>query len=363
MGTILISTSKFETAIPNYFKYLGEEFRDNNFSIIYVFDGQIKNIPPNKNKIKYFTYPNKRPTKLKDFIFLCKIIKKEKPFLCISNFGSTNIVTIASFIYKVPNRLNYIHTSSQQLDMDSNKNYIYNMFFRFRKILIFKMNTHFLTNSNKMSEMITSVFKIKKNKISVLPYLLEKKKKAKRNYKIRERKICIVGRLSPSKGHKDLLYSFADCKKKLSDLKLMIVGDGPEEKNLKNLTKSLDLNKDVEFLGAIPNKNIGKIFSKCLVSVSSSKSEAFGIVNIESLKEGTPIICTETEGSQDILKQGENGLTVDLTKKNDLYKKLFLILKDWEYFSNNALNTFETKYSKVNIKHHFKKFIDEILLT
>ena len=92
MHRILISTSKFGTAIPNYFKFLGEECRKNNFSIIYVFDGQIKNMPSKikEDNIKYFTYPNKRPTKLKDFIFLCKIIKKEKPFICISNFGSFN---------------------------------------------------------------------------------------------------------------------------------------------------------------------------------------------------------------------------------------------------------------------------------
>ena len=72
MDTILISTSKFDTVIPNYFKYLGEEFRKNNFCIVYIFDGQIKNMPSNKEKIKYFTYPNKRPTKLRDFIFYVK---------------------------------------------------------------------------------------------------------------------------------------------------------------------------------------------------------------------------------------------------------------------------------------------------
>ena len=72
MNTILISTSRFETAIPNYFKYLGEEFRNNDFSIIYIFDGQIKTMPSDDENIKYFTYPNRRPTKLKDFIFLCR---------------------------------------------------------------------------------------------------------------------------------------------------------------------------------------------------------------------------------------------------------------------------------------------------
>ena len=81
------------------------------FSVIFIFDGKVKNLPPNGKNIKYFTYPNQRPTRLKDFIFICKIIRKEKPVLCISNFGSTNIVSIASYVFGVPNRINYLHTS------------------------------------------------------------------------------------------------------------------------------------------------------------------------------------------------------------------------------------------------------------
>ena len=124
MKTILISTSRFGTPIPDYFKYLGERFNKNKFSVIFVFDGSVENLPPHQKNIKYFSYPNKRPTRLKDFIFLYKIIKQEKPILCISNFGSTNIVTLASFLLGVSNRINYLHTSPYQLSIDSKKNII-----------------------------------------------------------------------------------------------------------------------------------------------------------------------------------------------------------------------------------------------
>ena len=73
MESILISTSRFGTAIPDYFKYLGEEFSNNNFSVIFIFDGKVKNLPPNEKNVKYFTYPSQRPTQLEDFIFICKI--------------------------------------------------------------------------------------------------------------------------------------------------------------------------------------------------------------------------------------------------------------------------------------------------
>ena len=360
MKSILISTSKFGTAIPDYFRYLGKEFNSHNFSVIFIFDGKVKNLPPNKKNIKYFTYPNKRPTKLEDFIFICKIIKQQRPTLCISNFGSTNIVSIASFIFNVSKRINYLHTSPNQLIIDSKKHPIHNWFLKQRKKLILKTNTLVITNSSIMSQLITKSFKIKKDKISVLPYLLKQSTNHWRPLNEREFNICIVGRLSLSKGHQDLLYAFSDCKKIHPKLKLLIAGDGIEKENLQKLTMSLGIKKHVAFLGDIPNEDIGEIFSRCFASISASKSEAFGIVNIESLWEGTPIICTNTEGSQDILFNGQNGYNVDLLHKNDLSKKISKILENWNYFSQNALRTFEEKYSERNISHHYKVYTNEL---
>ena len=73
-------------------------------------------------------------------------------------------------------------------------------------------------------------------------------------------------------------------------------------------------------------------FRNALLSISASKSEAFGIVNIESLREGTPVICTNTEGAKDIIVNGKNGFIVDLTKKNDLSKTISKIIKNWDFF-------------------------------
>ena len=84
-----------------------------------------------------------------------------------------------------------------------------------------------------MSELIIHSFKLKKSNISVMPYLLEDNIRPKKNFKEREKKICIIGRLVPSKGHKELLHSFANCINIHKNIDLLIVGDGPEEKNLK----------------------------------------------------------------------------------------------------------------------------------
>jgi len=355
MNTILISTSKFGTAIPNYFQYLGREFKENNFSVIFIFDGQIKNLPSNQDNIKYHSYPSKRPTHIADFIFLYKIIKKEKPILCISNFGSTNVVSIISFILRVPTRINYLHTSPNQLNIDSNKTYIAQKILQIRKIFILKMNTHFLTNSTQMSKLISKFFKIKKNKISILPYLIEEKKTKCSSYNARSFNICIIGRLTPSKGHYDLLNAFKKTLEIYPELKLYIIGDGEEKNRLTKLSKNLDIFENIIFLNHVPNEKIHNIYSNALCSVSASKSEAFGIVNIESLREGTPIICTKTEGSRDIIKNGKNGFFIDFNKKNELTEKINIILNNWDNFSENAQKDFKDNYSSKNINNHFQK--------
>ena len=105
----------------------------------------------------------------------------------------------------------------------------------------------------------------------------------------------------------------------------------------------------------IPNEKLHNIYSNALCSISASKSEAFGIVNIESLREGTPIICTKTEGSRDIIKNGENGFFIDFNKKDELTEKINIILNDWNNFSKNALKDFKDNYSSKNINNHFQK--------
>ena len=77
--------------------------------------------------------------------------------------------------------------------------------------------------------------------MSMVSYLLEKSKNSWNPIEDREFSICIVGRLSISKGHKDLLYAFNECTKENPNLKLLIVGDGPEKKSLQELTKSFNM--------------------------------------------------------------------------------------------------------------------------
>ena len=360
MKTILISTSKFGNPVTDYYKTLGNCFSYNNYKVIYIFDGLFKEYPKNIKNIKYYTWKNKRPTKISDFIFLIKIIRKERPVLCISNFGSTNVVSIVSFIFRVRHRINYIHTTSKQLSTDSKKYWIKKKILKYRKKLIYSLNNHLFTNSIGTKKDTITYYDISEKKISIYPLLIESSILKYKSFQERENSICIVGRLHPSKGHRELLYLFKNCLQNYPDLKLKIIGDGYLKADVIVLSKKLNINKSIIFTGNIPNEKINEIFSSSLISISASIDEAYGLVNIEALREGTPLICTKTAGSIDIINEGNNGLFIDLKNKHSLSNSLDIILNEWAFYSKNALDTFNQKYKMNNIEKHFeqmKKFI------
>ena len=354
--TIIIACSKFGNPVSNYFRKLGEVFAANNYTVIFIFDGLVGNLPDTFNNFNYFVWPSKRPIRMKDFFFFGSIISKYKPILCISNFGATNIVSLASFLWKVKVRMNYIHTTTKQLDVDTS-NSIRTKLLRIRKRLIYNTNTHLLTNSEGNKTNAMEVFKIPENKIAVLPLLLKDTNISYVPYDQRNKSLIVVGRLDASKGHARLLRQFAWCLRKYPELQLKIVGTGKEEQKLIELTEKYDISKNVLFLGKLSNVKVHEEFSKSILGISSSIDEAYGLVNIEALREGTPIVCTKTAGTKDIVQDGVNGLFYDTDIKESLLKSIEQIFSNWDMFSQNARDTFHLKY---NLNKQIEKDFDKI---
>jgi glycosyltransferase involved in cell wall biosynthesis len=350
--TIIITCSPFGNPVSDYYNYLAGEFLKFNYKVIFVFDGLRKE----KEEKKFiFFWPNNRPTKFSDFWFFYKLVKKEKPELCISNFGSTNVVSIVSYFLGVRNRMNYVHTTSTQLDLDSNKNNIKAFILKKRKQFIYNLNTQLLTNSEGTKKDTVEFYNVEKNKIKVIPLLIKEsivnyKKKSEREYSI-----CIVGRLHSSKGHKELFYLFKKSIIKFPKLKLKIIGDGYLKDDLIELSKKLNISKNIDFLGNVPNSKIGVFFSQSLINISSSIEEAYGLVNIEALREGTPLICTRTAGALDILSDKINGVYFSHDDEDSLSNALEIVLSNWDFYSCNAINTFKNNYSIEKIEEQQKR--------
>jgi glycosyltransferase involved in cell wall biosynthesis len=344
MQTIIIATSMPFGTIPLYFHHMGRAFTLIGYRVIIVLDDFPSKMPQNESHLIFEKWPSHRPTKWKDYKFFMKLLKRERPVMCLSNFGATNMVTFCSYWSGVPARWNYIHTLSSQIESDTNRT-ITSRFRDYRKNLVYSKMTGFLTNAKGTKNDAVAKFGIAPQKIDVGSYLI---KESELTYKLKHERaphITLVGRFNKSKGHSKFLEQFEQLLVEFPHIILNLIGTGPLAGELKIQCKKQGIQNNVNFVGYIPNDEIGAYFSNSLLGISSSYHEAFGIVNIESLREGTPILCTKTSGSLDILELAVNGEFFDNLDQGEFLKSFKQIYLNWETYSLGALDTFKKKYS------------------
>jgi len=108
--------------------------------------------------------------------------------------------------------------------------------------------------------------------------------------------ILFVGRLHPVKGLPFLIKAIKEVREKIPDIKLFLVGNGEDKKMLSDLTKDLGINDCVVFMGTIPHDKISAIMNQSDIFVLPSLSESFGLVLLEAMACGLPIVATNVGG-------------------------------------------------------------------
>lgn len=121
--------------------------------------------------------------------------------------------------------------------------------------------------------------------------------------------ILTIGNLVAIKNHAVLLRAFAKAFKGNNSVQLKIGGDGPLFGKLKDLARRLGIANQVEFLGALNREQVLYEMSKTDIFVLSSNYETFGVVLIEALACGKPVIATDSGGPRYIVNN-ENGILV-----------------------------------------------------
>jgi len=145
-----------------------------------------------------------------------------------------------------------------------------------------------------------------------------------------ERKIILfVGYLSPHKGPEILLNSMPLILKEISDAELIFVGDGVLKNYLEKKTKKLGINNNVRFVGGVWDDSVKSIYYKSadLLAVPSL-SESFGIVNLEAMASGIPIIASNVGGIPDLVTNGKNGFLVPPNDINMMADTIIYLLNN-----------------------------------
>lgn len=160
--------------------------------------------------------------------------------------------------------------------------------------------------------------------------------------------------LEGEKGMDVLIKAFAKSFKN-EDVRLVIGGDGSQKQGLKNLSEELHVKDKVEFLGALSRKQVVTWMNKCDSFVLASRHETFGMVYIEALACGKPIIGTYNGGAEGIINS-QNGLIVPIDDEYKLGYAMKYIIKNYnEYNSINIIEQCKARYAKENIVNEILK--------
>lgn len=120
--------------------------------------------------------------------------------------------------------------------------------------------------------------------------------------------VVFLGRLVPEKGVDCLIRAFSRLSADYTCLRLYVCGKGPERDRLEKLGQELGIGEKIEFTGFIERTDRNYLYSRACIAVFPSIYEPFGIVALEAMAAGTPVIASDTGGLAEIIENRQNGL-------------------------------------------------------
>lgn len=234
----------------------------------------------------------------------------------------------------------------------------------FEKIILrysFKNANKVISVSNSLKKIISEY----KRNIEVIPNMVDCNKfypilNNKKNLVKEDFTFLSLCYLKRNKGIDVLIKAFSTYFKG-EKVSLIIAGDGPERMNLENLSKELGISNQVKFKGALNRNEVYKEMSNCDIFVLPSRFETFGVVLIEALANGKPVISTRNGGANDIVTD-ENGILVNVDDIDGLGKAMLdLKLNYNEYNKEKIRNECINKYSKKVVTRKLESIYNELI--
>lgn len=157
----------------------------------------------------------------------------------------------------------------------------------------------------------------------LLRFTEEERKKIKEEiFKAKESTliITVVAELHERKGTKYLIEAMPEVVEKFSNIKLVVIGEGGERKNLEKLIENLKLENHVILLGR--QKEIPKLLKSSDIFALPSRREAFGMVLLEAMLIPLPIIASNVGGIPEIIIDGKTGILIESENSSAIAENL-----------------------------------------
>jgi glycosyltransferase involved in cell wall biosynthesis len=154
-----------------------------------------------------------------------------------------------------------------------------------------------------------------------------------------ESSILAVSALIPDKGLSYLLKAVALLHRERKDPSLHIVGDGPEERALKEMARELQIDGVVRFHGLKTKEEVASLMQRCSFFVLPSLAETFGCVVAEALACGKPVVVTRCGGPEDFVNENV-GLLVPPGEAGALARAIEHMLDHYRLYDPNQISNY-----------------------
>lgn len=166
--------------------------------------------------------------------------------------------------------------------------------------------------------------------------------------------IGMVGRLDAVKNHKMTLKNFQKISLDNQNINLLIIGSGPEEKNIKQIIFNLKIQDKVILLGE--RTDISELLSIIDIFLLPSLSEGLSIALLEAMSSKKAIIASNVGGNIEIIKNNSNGLLFNLNSEEDFISTLLRLINNAELRHELGLKAFETVRGHFSLNCMVRKY-------
>ena len=142
--------------------------------------------------------------------------------------------------------------------------------------------------------------------------------------------VLTVGRIDKDnyKGHDALIDCWPSVTSQVPDARLVIVGTGPGLPALRQMAGSCSAAAHIVFRGFVPEEEMDRAWSEATVFSMPSRGEGFGLVYIEAMRHGVPIVASIHDAAPEVNLDGVTGFNVDLTEPSALPERLVSLLTE-----------------------------------
>lgn len=175
--------------------------------------------------------------------------------------------------------------------------------------------------------------------------------------------ILMVGRIDRDetyKGHAEMITAWPAIAAQISGARLVIAGHGSGLPALQAQVAASPVAAQIELLGYVPDDQMQSLWETAWAFALPSRGEGFGLVYVEAMRHGLPIITSQHDAGQELIRQGRNGMALDLDQKNILPEAIIPLLSSRQDLLHMGIEAQKIWLEAYRFRHLKTRFQDLI---